>query len=287
MYIEVTTQFFNLLKEHGVRMIFVTDGPLMENRIGVWCERRAAEFAITNQVLSDIDNSKYEKNCGVSPHLESSFYNSMLKIAREFGTVIVAIERDCDAIVAHQANAHNALAVISPDTDFLIYKANWNQWIVEHIGVGEGGDVAITAHCFNRNKLINRLGLNRDQMKIFATIAGNDYTTPFYFKEGDRTGVYAKNFDDIAKFCENCKPKFDDLLYRRIADCIYGNMVDPNPPETINMIKTSIESYNIDFELPSQNGTEYTRKCVDIFCTEREGFSVQNELYGIPMRICQ
>lgn len=252
MYIEVTTKFFSMLKEHGVKMIFVTDGPLMENRIGVWCERRAAEFAIKNRVLYDIDNNKYEKKCDT--HLESSFYNSLLKIAREFGTIIVATDRDCDAIVAHQANEHNALAVISPDTDFLIYQGKWNQWIVDYIGVGEGGGIAITAHCFNRNKLINHLGLNREQMKIFATIAGNDYTSPFYFKKRGRTGVKIKNFADIAKFCENCKPEFDDSLYRRIADFIYGNTVNPNPPESINMIRTSIESYNIDFELQPQNG---------------------------------
>lgn len=101
-----------------------------------------------------------------------------MKIAREFGTVIVATERDCDGIVAHQAKEHNALAVISPDTDFLIYQGNWNHWIADRIKFGECGGINVTANCFDRNKLTSHFGLNREQMKIFATIAGQ--TLLFY-----------------------------------------------------------------------------------------------------------
>lgn len=56
-YIEAMTKFFNMLKQQEVKMIFVSDGPLMDNRIGVWCVRRAEEFEEKKKILSDIDNS--------------------------------------------------------------------------------------------------------------------------------------------------------------------------------------------------------------------------------------
>lgn len=248
--IEIMTKFFDVLKKRGVKMIFVCDGPLMDSRIGVWCKRRATEFDEKKKILSDIDQNKYETfRTGDMNSKGFNFNNSLLKVARVFGTVIVATERDCDAIVAHQASERNALAVISPDTDFIIYEGIWDQWIVDRIKVDESGGINVTAHCYNRSKLISHLRLNREQMKIFATVAGNDYTKPFYFMEAKRIGVRDKHFDVIAKFCRECKTKFDDVLYQRIANFIYDNQVDPNPKESINMIKTSILSYSIDFEL--------------------------------------
>jgi hypothetical protein len=67
------------------------------------------------------------------------------------------------------ATKNNALAVIADDSDYLIYKGNWRYWSARQLDLND-----LSTMEYDRRALWDCLNLSEDQMKIFATIAGND-----------------------------------------------------------------------------------------------------------------
>lgn len=121
------------------------------------------------------------------------FANSLMKIAEDNGTLKIANdnnERDCDSIAAQYATTNNALAIITCDSDYLFYDGDWQRWHLDTIDMTQ-----FTAQRFNRGALMKKFQLTCEQMKVFATIAGNDYT-----KELKWRGHRHQDFGLIAHF---------------------------------------------------------------------------------------
>lgn len=236
IYIELATNFFQMLTEHGAKLVFFCDGHLQQSRIDVWCNRRDREYKESQVILSEIDAGRYRCNDRYSHRGSKYFVNSLLETAKLYGTVIVSTERDCDSIAAQYATQNDALAILASDSDYLIYEGNWQHWHVDTIDM-----MQCTVKRFNRNALIANLNLTRDQMKVFASIAGNDYTNSLrsYRREMD--------FRTVANFCRTLTPTQNDSFYRKIAEYISDGK--QMKIDSIEIIKESIESYDINFEL--------------------------------------
>lgn len=236
IYLEVATKFFRMLTEYGAKLVFFCDGQLQQSRIDVWCDRKDREYNDVLATLSNIDAGRYRCSDKYCHRGSKYFVNSLLEIAKLYGTVIVASERDCDSITAQYATTHGALAIVASDSDYLIYEGNWQHWHVNSMDM-----VRCTVKRFNRDALMENLDLTRDQMKVFATVAGNDYTS------GMRINIFGNEsqFQKYAEFCRTLTPTEDD--YREIAEYILDGR--EARPDSIEIIKNSIESYGIDFEL--------------------------------------
>lgn len=235
VYIDLATNFFEQLTECGAKLVFFCDGQLQQNRINVWCSRKDREYTATMAILSEIDADKYRCSDRYGHSGSKYFVNSLLETAKRFGPVIVATEHDCDAMTAQYATRNNALAIVASDSDYLIYEGNWQHWHVDTLDMKR-----FSVKRFNRNALTGRLRLNRGQMKVFATIAGNDYVK--------RGHPYQQDFRSIADFCRTLTVTTspNEMVYRKIADYISNG---GNNQNTIRSIKLSIESYDINFEL--------------------------------------
>lgn len=235
IYLELATKFFRTLTECGAKLVFFCDGQLQQNRIDVWCDRKDRDYNSVLTTLSNIDAGRYRCSDKYGHSGSKYFVNSLLEIAKLYGTVIVATERDCDSIAAQYATMHSALAIVASDSDFLIFEGNWQHWHVDSMDL-----LRCTVKRFNRNALIEQLELTRDQMKVFATIVGNDYTSSM------RTSIIPnESFQKIANFCRTLTPTQDK--YREIAEYILDGREVRS--DSIEIIKNSIESYGIDFEL--------------------------------------
>lgn len=235
VYIELATNFFERLTECGAELVFFCDGQLQQSRINVWCNRRDSEYRETMATLSEIDAGKYRCSGKYGHRGSKYFVNGLLETAKRYGTVIVATEHDCDAMTAQYATRNNALAIVATDSDFLIYEGNWQHWHVDTLDMER-----FTVERFNRNALTDHLRLTREQMKVLATIAGNDYVKRGY--------PYRRDFQSIADFCRTLTATPNEMVYRKIAEYISNGGSNQN---TIRTIEHSIGSYDINFELAS------------------------------------
>lgn len=238
IYIELATHFFDTLTACGAKLVFMCDGQLQQNRIDVWCDRRNREYSEAMSILSEIDAGRFR--CGDKYYDRGCkhFVNSLLDIAKSYGTVILATERDCDSIAAQYATVNDALSIIASDSDYLIYEGNWQHWHVSTIDM-----LRLTVKRFNRNALIKHFQLTREQMKVFATIAGNDYTNCLRWNNRKREN----KFESIAHFCRTLPTTPNFFFYRKIAVYILDGARMRS--DAIEIVKNSIESYSIDFEL--------------------------------------
>lgn len=205
LYIQQTTEFFRKLKSFGASLVFICDGSLQQNRIKLWCERRTREYKETLNKLYAIDSKQYQCSNQYSRLGCYDFVNSLMKIAEEEGKVIYATEHDCDSTAAQYATKHNAVAIITSDSDYLFHDGDWQHWHMESIQMEQ-----LTVNRFNRDALTNKLQLNRKQLKVFATIAGNDYTQNLEWR-------HPKDFGCIAKFCRSLNTTQNDKFYSEIV----------------------------------------------------------------------
>lgn len=224
-------QFLDKLQKAGASLVFFCDGQLHSNKVDEWCRRRNREFTDSFNIMEN--DIKPRTTC-------KAIVKSCLKLIEDnnYGKIIISTDVDCDAAIAQYANEHNAFAIFASDSDYLIFEGAFQFWYTtkldwKRMRVGQ----------FNRSKLREELQLNFEQMKIFATIAGNDFTNNI-------RGKSHQTFIQDAKFCRSLKCETDAELHKAIAKYIkinrkiYGS--------DLEAIENSIKSYQIDFELPNQ-----------------------------------
>lgn len=210
---------------------------MQPDRVELWCDRRTREYVEALATLIEIDSKQYrcsDKNRGRGCYY---FANGLLEIAKQFGTVIYATEHDCDSTAAQYAREHNALAIITTDSDFLFHDGDWQHWDMKSMHMEN-----LTVGRFNRNALMDKWGVTREQLKAFATIAGNDYTKNVFWRDPS----VPRHFESIAKFCQSLNTTRNDAFYWDITKY----MCRRKPlPKWINTVKSSIESYSSNFPL--------------------------------------
>lgn len=154
----------------------------------------------------------------------STFYD-MAALAQKYGEVFYSVKRENDFDLAQYATKHNAVAVISNDTDFLIFEGPWQLWssdgIVAH---------SFTVTEFSRIRLLQKLNLTRSQMPLFATVKGNDFTKEIFPPN-------PHNFQD----CANMVRKFE-------ANASPKDMFPTRSGSDLKLIQNSLDAYNIKVE---------------------------------------
>lgn len=244
LYLEKMNTFLKCLVEHGAKLVFFCDGQLRTVKIDEWSRRRNSEYDEYLHTLDRIDQQCLTANlCDTNDSRNQTCktsVGSLIRMAREYGEVIVTTDFDCDAAVAQYAVQNNALAVLANDSDNLIYEGKWQYW-----------DVIVDfdqmqTYRYGRNHLVNYLKLTRNEMKMFATLVGNDYMRDMRFRKRFRRDKRSR-YHDIADYVRSLnihKDILNDQFYQRICIDLFGNI------DMVGNMRNSIESYNIHFEIP-------------------------------------
>lgn len=179
LILESWEEILRALKTTGSDLVFFSDLNTTTSKMETWMDSQDQQFlnyvnfyksivgfnGHFDQVLNDIKDIK-------PPN--STFYD-MAALARKYGDIHYSVKRENDFDLAQYATSHDAVAIISNDTDFLIFEGNWEQWssdgIVAH---------SFTVTEFDRNGLLRMLNLSRSQMPLFATAKGNDFTKEIF-----------------------------------------------------------------------------------------------------------
>lgn len=180
----VLHSFENMMKAFeaiGSVLVFFIDLNEKEERIDRWIRRHNTLFNkftdIYNRIASGVtlDNLAADST---DTALSSSFYG-MNMIASKYGKFRYSIKRDCEQEMAQYATRKNAIAVLSNNTDFLIYEGPWQLWSPQYIKMSNN---IISTTEYSRSRLANDLSISEHQLSLFASLMQNDFTEPHYKK---------------------------------------------------------------------------------------------------------
>lgn len=166
----------------------------------------------------------------------TSIYELLEDIARQYGSMTMAIDAECDTEIAEYASTNPAvLAVLAEDSDFLIFPGNWRYFSLRYLDRN-----SLITNEYNRRALRHELKLNDKELACLSTIGGNN----FIENTTNCNQIYQK-FTKIAKCIKlsNFKTLNEEDLSK-----IINTMLNNIPTNTTLMqIKKSLEFYHTDF----------------------------------------
>lgn len=211
----------------GADLVFFSDGLMQTDKTEWWCKKQNICYRLYYGMLSHgvvIDRNTLSSKQFKCPFLVQSVIQTIKNNA--LGEVYITSGVECDRGIAKHAMDNKALAIVSGDTDFLFFEGPFKLWY-HNINLDLS---ASTMDHFDRAKLRSILQLNGNQMKIFATIAGNDITKPY----GDRK----YDLQTIASICQNLNIDSTNEILSHLS---VGNDRDGR-----EIVRKSIEFYNIE-----------------------------------------
>lgn len=166
------TKFCDKLIGAGARLVFFIDGKIQEGKYKRWIQRQEKVYA---ECLKKLDNIPHEfkgKNRGIIQGnvTKHAFISAIIAAARKKGILITTYDVECDKEVAAFAKKHDALAIFTGDSDYLIYEGKWRIW-----SSGELDLDTMRTYEWDKEVLRSALKLEWSQMPFFAVIAGNDH----------------------------------------------------------------------------------------------------------------
>lgn len=239
-------KILNALKATGCEIVFFADLTIQEGKTDEWISRRNEkfDFYISLYKLIDVGASVDSITATVQERKGlTSTFSAMETIAETFGEFHRSVEYECDLELAQYAKREKALAVITDDTDFLIFDGEWRLWMSGDIQITSSNQLKTTE--FNRKALPSLCSLNQRQLPLLATLIGNDFTKKHndqLYNFARQLGPLRTKFQNVAQFVRgfgNGALSTADL--ERISNRVFNsrNMAD--------LIRQSIGSYNTDF----------------------------------------
>lgn len=238
----------NTFTATGAKLVFFSDLNIQVNKIEEWMNRRDEDHKIYTDLYDRIDAGRTldeiisEKTDFKA--LSSTFYG-MAMIAQNYGEFNYCVRHECDLELAQYAKKENAIAVITNDTDFLIFEGPWKFWSSQEIEIKPSNQLETVE--YNRRGIAKVCALSQDQLPLFATLLANDFTHSYYnqlsrFAAG--LGPLKYKFRNIASYV---RKKASKNLSNRDIRSIAHNVFGYSNVEIVDLIKESLKSYNLDF----------------------------------------
>lgn len=171
VYTEAFDDIFSKFRDYGAQLVFINDGPSTEIKNQCWREKRDVIYDRSINIFNDIDRkvplSAIAMNKNI-PHLKG--------IAEVFDpSKYGKFYKPCSGeprnkVIASFAAKNKALAILSDDSDFLIYGGDWKFWSVYKIN-----PELMTTREYSKANLRTTLKLDDKELSILATVMGNDY----------------------------------------------------------------------------------------------------------------
>uniref|UniRef100_A0A182R0P8 Constitutive coactivator of peroxisome proliferator-activated receptor gamma n=1 Tax=Anopheles farauti TaxID=69004 RepID=A0A182R0P8_9DIPT len=269
--------FFSSLTDVGAELVFFYDGSLLATKYDTWIKRQSYKYENMIEIMDAIDRrvplakvaERYQTNIPNNTDI------NLKRVAKQHGKVIVSMHVECDQALAAYATEHNALAVLSHDTDFMIFPGEWQLWSADHIN-----RQTLATRGYNRQALLRLLGLRWDEIGVWASLAGNDF---FNYDELEpflnNLGPHSQKFYRLAEYVRSLPVKkgLDESTVHSILRRVYKNR--SMPLEAIEWFKHSVNFYKIDKQSYNANPPMDTLK---EFLLQSDQQFVYNILTGVP-----
>lgn len=229
-------RFFGELKSLGAELEFFTDGPIRGVTPETWCDKKESHYRDMIKIFDAVDQGEeLSTMANIIDRLPFHYVCTLKQVAMKHGRFHWATAKECDQEIVAFANKSNALAILSDDSDFLIYDGPWRLWCTTNLVIEN-----LTTIEYDRARLMNCLGLQASQMPLLATLAGNDIVDPESLRRFHQNlGSIYDRLSNIAEFiCEQWNQPEDAILIRVLEFC-------SNRRELMNRFKESLSSYQV------------------------------------------
>ncbi|XP_062556756.1 LOW QUALITY PROTEIN: uncharacterized protein LOC134221582 [Armigeres subalbatus] len=227
--------FLRKLKSLDVTLEFFVDGSVLDFKLDTWSQRRDRGYQEMLELIDAVDMGD-DVEAILANHEAPSCCYAIEYLARRHGRLTVSLEKECDQELAAFACKANALAIISNDSDFLIYDGDWKYWSSRDLDI-----TSLDTLEYNRKALLKHLGLNFAQMPLFATLCGNDIVALEELKRFHyRLGKYSDKMINVARFIRQ-GPKSVDVS--KVVQQAFG----PRNAHVKDRFQTSLDFYKTDY----------------------------------------
>lgn len=275
-YLDAFEHLFKALIDLGVKLVFFSDLNTQPGKVHTWLSRRNQSCAVYANVYDDIElgdaledivDGRFEDN---RKGLTSTVFGLRL-LAKQYGEFHYAIDNECDFELAKYATEHKAMAVITNDTDFVIFDGQWRVWSTKDFDMEK-----LMTFELDRCGMMKLFGLSSKRLPLFATLIGNDFTGEFYdtltYFHHNRLERGGDKFKKVAAYVRD---KRENLTDDDIDGIVY-DIFHFSDKEKRQLLRDSIESYdpqankrktnvNISKKLLESNVNEiYADRCAPI-----------------------
>lgn len=248
----IQANFDELLKKikgTGATLVFFSDLNVHQEKIDEWLIRRDASFdlnvSIYDQIRAGKSLQEVAMNIEQNKNIASSAFGLSL-IAQKYGEFHYVIDHECDLELAKFATENHAFAVVTNDSDFIIYDGEWKLWMAKGLGIDKYNSEAINAIQYDRNGIESSCGISAYQRPLFATLLGNSYAKEMndpIWKFNQRLGPAYNRFRLVAQYVKSKQGSGREIDFKRIALDVFLN----NNEKWTSLLRQSVNSYNLNY----------------------------------------
>ncbi|KAL1122774.1 hypothetical protein AAG570_003101 [Ranatra chinensis] len=171
-YEQAVINFVNKFEALGARLVFFFDGPHKEGKRDTWKKRRLGALALMLNLLDNLENGK----------LVSSFKTDEIiclpvgvrevlfrTVKYVCGCEVRVALKECDEEIARYAKKNKCLAILSQDTDFIIYDSARYYLSMKFLEIQN-----MSTLVYDRYALAENLKISTAHLPLLATSLGND-----------------------------------------------------------------------------------------------------------------
>lgn len=248
-----------VLKNTGCELVFFDDIVVQEAKIEEWLRRQQKESSTIDKYYNLMDANPEEFNsifANVHNKLNALSAIQLMRYgAQKDGDFHYPAKNECDIEIVQYAKSHNALAVITCDTDFFIFDIPSKLWFAKEFHLLESRQDpnvrTLSTIEFNRYGLIATLGLSQQHLPLFATLLTNDFTHEYFDQLIDfykRLGRFENRIESVARYARKiASSPLSDMDIRRLTQHAFGKA----NAKIQNLIRQSLDFYDIDTAEPS------------------------------------
>lgn len=240
-------QYFAALKNAGCSLVFVAPWHNADFDINQRLARLDENFEKYVNIYDQIEHGTalQDIKCSDDLNLKASKH-SLSAIAKKYGVFRNVTKEQCNLEIVKYAMQHNAMAILSSNTEFLIFDGSWQIWSVYDLQINELNQ-SITTTTYNPHCLVNVYSLAKHQLPLFATLMGNKITSGYLdvlsqFQRG--LGPTKSRFQAVANYVRKvCSTHLSDLDIRRITQHVFGTADD----KMQQLIRQSLNFYDLNY----------------------------------------
>ncbi|XP_063700594.1 uncharacterized protein LOC134830911 [Culicoides brevitarsis] len=238
--LEKATEFFSRLKNFGASLTFFDTGTILPTKETNYFIQRKEAKAAKLEILRDLE-SKMPLQDLLKKH-DNEFRGSstivplLKEVARNFGNIYAPFFVEKHTIMAGFATKKNAFAVLGNDTNFLIYGKKWKFWFMDSIDFKK-----FVIREYNSLALMGYLNLTKEQMPLFATLAGNGIILNEDFEAFHGKRGVKKRVEKVSEFVRSQRFPLGSRDIDRIVKYVFRNKANS---QIRTKIQESLDSYD-------------------------------------------
>lgn len=249
MALKKWASMLDALKSTDCKLICFSDLYIPEDKIAKKLNSQNVGYEASNKLYKALENRKIDLQTiltGIPRRpLKSVFYGMAIVAHDKCDEFYRSTKHEADFAIATYAEQHEVMAILSSDSDFLIFGGTWQLWSANDIRFTKDRLETIE---YDRNKITQTLSLSTHQLPLFATLLGNDRCKCLgvndFFKSTnlskDRVRNIAQYVHDMSCAMEN-STRISNADLKRIITPILKDNENYNKKE--ELIRKSIDSY--------------------------------------------